>query len=109
MSNQKWNTKLYDKKHGFVSEYGNELLDLLSPEAGEYILDIGCGTGDLANEILKRGAKITGIDASEEMVKSANDKYPDIEFCVMDANNLDFRSSFDAVFSNAVFKPRKSS
>lgn len=51
MSNQKWDTKLYDKKHGFVSEYGNDLLDLLSPIKDEYILDLGSGTGDLTNEI----------------------------------------------------------
>lgn len=102
MSNQKWDTKLYDKKHGFVSKYGNELLDLLSPVEDENILDIGCGTGDLANEILISGAKVTGVDASEDMIRSANDKYPSINFYVMDANNLEFKTKFDAVFSNAV-------
>jgi len=102
MSNQNWDTKLYDKKHSFVSEYGNELLNLLSPRDDENILDIGCGTGDLANEIYSSGAKITGIDASEEMVIRANEKYPNINFYVMDAKNLKFPAKFDAVFSNAV-------
>ncbi len=42
-----WNPDLYDKKHGFVAKYGEEILALLNPQMNENILDIGCGTGDL--------------------------------------------------------------
>lgn len=101
-SNQLWNTKLYDDKHKFVSQYGSDLVNLLSPQAGEYILDLGCGTGDLANEMSSSGAKIIGIDASKDMIIRAIKKYPNIKFEVMDATNIEFENKFDAVFSNAV-------
>ncbi len=44
----KWNSNLYDQKHDFVSKYGEEVIQLLAPKVGEDILDVGCGTGDLA-------------------------------------------------------------
>ena len=73
---QKWNANLYDDKHKFVSEYGSDLLTLLLPREGELILDLGCGTGDLANEINRSGAKIIGVDASEDMISQAVGKFP---------------------------------
>ncbi len=42
-----WNTSLYDKKHDFVFKYGEYLVQMLTPQEGERILDIGCGTGYL--------------------------------------------------------------
>ncbi|MFZ0444352.1 MAG: SAM-dependent methyltransferase, partial [Bacillus sp. (in: firmicutes)] len=41
-----WNANLYDQNHSFVSKYGNNLIELLAPQQGEKILDLGCGTGD---------------------------------------------------------------
>ncbi len=38
---------------------------------GMDILDIGCGGGILAEELTKRGANVTGIDASEKTIKIA--------------------------------------
>ena len=35
------------------------------------ILDIGCGGGLLAEELTKRGAKVTGLDASEKTINIA--------------------------------------
>ncbi|HEY8783083.1 MAG TPA: methyltransferase domain-containing protein [Mucilaginibacter sp.] len=97
----KWNAELYDDKHAFVFQYGESLLDLLDIKPGELILDLGCGTGHLANEIIKRGAEVMGIDYSDEMVEHAAKAYPDIDFKVADAANFHFNKAFDAVFSNA--------
>ena len=55
-----WNASLYDDKYGFVSKYGEDLIGLLAPQKGERILDLGCGTGQLASEIAGYGAKVTG-------------------------------------------------
>ncbi|BCD90149.1 hypothetical protein fh0823_02880 [Francisella halioticida] len=49
------------------------------------MLDLGCGTGDLTNEIKNKGVKIIGVDLSENMLKKAKENYPDIEFKCMDA------------------------
>ena len=85
---RKWDSSLYDQKHAFVFKYGEELVGLLSPKAGERILDIGCGTGHLTKAIALAGADVTGIDNSPEMIDSARVRYPEIDFQVADAAEL---------------------
>ena len=98
----KWNTVLYDQKHAFVSKYGEDLLHLLDPKSGEKILDLGCGTGDLSLLIQKSGAAVMGVDSSPEMIEAAKKKYSEVNFAIQNAENLNFKAEFDAVFSNAV-------
>jgi ubiquinone/menaquinone biosynthesis C-methylase UbiE len=99
--NDSWNAKLYDHKHSFVSKYGNSLIELLAPNKGEKILDLGCGTGDLAYTLFENGVEVIGVDKSENMVEQAIQKYPYLVFRVQDATELNYHSEFDAVFSNA--------
>jgi trans-aconitate methyltransferase len=96
-----WDAKLYDAKHDFVWKYGSDVVSLLDPQAGERILDLGCGTGHLTAQIAESGARVTGVDRSAEMVGAARLAYPNLEFEISDARNLLFREEFDAVFSNA--------
>jgi trans-aconitate 2-methyltransferase len=97
-----WNAGLYDDKHSFVFKYGEDLVDALSPQIGERILDLGCGTGYLASVIASSGATVVGIDSSLEMVAKAKLQYPELEFKVQSATEFYFDEPFDAVFSNAV-------
>ncbi|BAZ15053.1 type 11 methyltransferase [Calothrix sp. NIES-4071] len=96
-----WNAALYEGKHAFVWQYGEDLLNLLSPQPGEKILDVGCGTGQLTAKIADTGAIVTGIDADAAMVEKAKLNYPNLEFASKDARSLQFDREFDAVFSNA--------
>jgi trans-aconitate methyltransferase len=96
-----WDAKLYDGKHAFVAEQGRGLLDLLAPQNGERVLDLGCGTGDLTAAIAAAGATVVGLDASAEMLSAARSKYPDVTFVAGDAADFRFPMPFDAVFSNA--------
>lgn len=57
-----WNAQLYDGKHSFVSKYGDSIVELLNPQAGEKILDLGCGTGDLAKKISDYNVDVVGIN-----------------------------------------------
>ncbi len=97
-----WNPAFYNQKHAFIYQYGESLVDILSPQPGERILDVGCGTGQLTNLISQKGALVVGIDSSQEMIAQAQASYPGIEFQVMDALKLPFKENFDAIFSNAV-------
>ncbi|MBS4177450.1 methyltransferase domain-containing protein [Lederbergia citrea] len=101
VSKNTWDSALYDEKINFVSQLGKGVVDLLDPQKGERILDLGCGTGDLTNEIAKSGAIPLGIDLSEQMIETAKVKFPDIEFSVENAVSFKSSQKFDAVFSNA--------
>jgi trans-aconitate 2-methyltransferase len=98
----KWDAGLYDNKHDFVFKYGEDLVDVLDPQEGEHILDLGCGTGYLTNLVAQRGAEVTGIDNSAEMIAKAKTQYPGLDFRVQSATTFYFDKSFDAIFSNAV-------
>ncbi|MEO6524451.1 MAG: methyltransferase domain-containing protein [Mucilaginibacter sp.] len=97
----KWNAELYDQKHAFVSQFGENVVDLLEVKPGERILDIGCGTGYLANHIQSLGADVVGTDLSPDMIAKAKATYPDVKFEVANASDFSFDKKFDAVFSNA--------
>ncbi|MDS0282141.1 class I SAM-dependent methyltransferase [Haloarcula onubensis] len=101
MSDNEWDPDDYDEGHGFVAEYGKDVVRLLSPRPGESVLDVGCGTGTLSAVIADSGAEVVGVDAAESMVTRARERYPDLEFAVADAREYDPDGTFDAVFSNA--------
>ncbi|MBV6716433.1 class I SAM-dependent methyltransferase [Paenibacillus chitinolyticus] len=101
-SNNHWNSKAYQDNPDFVVKPGAEVLSLLLPQSGERILDVGCGTGDLTAKIAAVGAVPTGIDLSEEMVRRAGQKYPELNFQVEDVCHYRTDVRYDAVFSNAV-------
>lgn len=101
MAQHNWNPALYDQKHAFVFEYGQELLALLNPQSGEQILDLGCGTGHLTAQLAASGATVTGLDSSPSMIAAAQENYPHLKFILADAADFALSEQFDAVFSNA--------
>src|SRR5271154_3451930 len=97
-SSQQWSAVDYAANAHFVPELGQPVLDLLKPQAGERILDLGCGDGALTEKIVALGAHVVGVDSSPDMVAAARRRGIDAE--IMDARALVFESEFDAVFSN---------
>jgi len=74
----------------------------LAPLAGQTILDVGTGTGRAALALAARGAHVTGVDASAEMLAVAERRAKaasiDVRFAQGDAHGLAFTDrSFDAV------------
>jgi trans-aconitate methyltransferase len=98
---QSWDAHLYDTSHGFVAQYGEDVLSLLRPQAGERVLDLGCGTGHLTRKIAEAGCEVVGLDASAEMIAQAQSAYPELAFVVGDGATFRFDTPFDAIFSNA--------
>jgi ubiquinone/menaquinone biosynthesis C-methylase UbiE len=47
------------------------LFELLGPAADKTLLDVGCGDGELASELARRGAIVTGLDADPTMIAAA--------------------------------------
>jgi SAM-dependent methyltransferase len=101
----RWSASDYAANAAFVPALGAPALALLAPQPGEIILDVGCGDGTLTAQIAAAGAKVIGLDASEEMVEAARSK--GIDAFVADAEALDLAGQavrfgeFDAAFSNA--------
>lgn len=100
---KEWNASNYEKSFAFVHNYGEDVINLISFIPGMNILDIGSGTGVLANKLKQKGAKVVGIDASKEMIEIAKKNAPDISFLNIDATQISYTEAFDCVFSNAVF------
>jgi SAM-dependent methyltransferase len=74
-------------------------LELLQPQPGERILDLGCGDGILTEKLVALGARVIGIDNSPDMIAAARKR--GIDARIMDVRSLTFENEFDAVFSNA--------
>lgn len=98
-STSKWDAGDYARVGAFVAELGQAALELLDPQRGERILDVGCGDGTLTRRIAERGAAVTGIDNSLEMIRAAHAN--GVDALVVDAADMHFDSEFDAAFSNA--------
>jgi trans-aconitate methyltransferase len=84
----RWSSRAYDGSFGYVSTQGAPLVDLLDPQCGERVLDLGCGTGLLTAQIAARGASVLGIDGSSAMIEKALAQYPGIDFIVGDGHDL---------------------
>ncbi len=100
----RWNPDDYDSGYDYVYEYGTDVVDLLGPQPGERVLDLGCGTGHLTAEIARAvgdDGSVLGIDRSAEMVARAREAHPGPAFVRADARAFAAVEPFDAVFSNA--------
>ena len=98
---ESWDAALYDRQYGFVWQQAVDLVTLLSPQPGERVLDVGCGTGHLTALIAESGAETVGIDASPAMIEQARLNFPTLKFEVADALDFVAQDRFDAVFTNA--------
>ena len=98
-STSKWDAADYAKVGAFVAELGGAALDLLDPQPGERMLDVGCGEGTLTKKIIERGATVLGVDNSPEMIAAARAK--GVDAVQLAAEDMQFFAQFDAAFSNA--------
>ncbi len=105
----------YDRWAATYDTMGNWLLDLEEPEVGRAlgdvagldVLDVGTGTGRHAIRLAAGGARVTGLDFSDEMLAKARAKpgAERVRWLTHDASALPFRDrSFDRVLSALVLE-----
>ena len=94
--------RIYNQHWGFFATKAYPILDhlvLRNLTPGSAVLDLCCGTGQLAAELSRLGYRTTGLDGSEQMIEIARQNAPDVEFVVQDARNIALPHRFSAVFS----------
>ncbi|QHN03196.1 methyltransferase domain-containing protein [Granulicella sp. WH15] len=98
-SAQLWNTTAYAANGRFVATLATAVTDLLNPQPGEQILDLGCGDGALTAQLAASGAILRGVDVSPAMVSAARARSLQVDQASI--SDLPYYQQFDAVFSNA--------
>ena len=82
------------------------ILAYLGNLKGKRILDIGCGSGELANELAKTAQQVIGLDLSKQWIGYCQDKYDRKNLQFIQANAHDLKvfkdGSFDVVIMNMV-------
>ncbi|MFD0205163.1 MULTISPECIES: class I SAM-dependent methyltransferase [Saccharothrix] len=89
------------RRPGFDSywRYRDAFFDLV-PAAGQATLDLGCGEGRVSRDLVERGHRVTGIDASPTLVAAARQADPEGRYLVADSADLPFPDgSFDLVIA----------
>ncbi|MGC1451439.1 MAG: class I SAM-dependent methyltransferase [Candidatus Sulfotelmatobacter sp.] len=97
----------------FISGEAENFVARLDLERGAQVLDVACGTGNVAIPAAKTGARVTGIDIAPNLVEQAKQRAAaeqlDIRFEEGDAEELPYADgSFDVIVSmfGAMFAPR---
>lgn len=99
VADQHWDAESYGRHAGFVPALGAAVLDLLDPQAGERVLDLGCGDGVLTAKLAASGADVLGLDADKGLLAKAQAR--GLTVVQGDGQALAFDAAFDAVLSNA--------
>src|SRR5438552_7689535 len=82
-----------------------QLADFARIAAGRRVLDVGCGTGALTAELVRRvGADaVSAVDPSEPFVTAARERHPGVEVLRATAEQLPYAGdSFDAALAQLV-------
>lgn len=104
-----WSPEQYRK---FAVERGRAFFDLLAHvplENAQNVADLGCGSGELTQELARRfpTATITGVDSSRSMIAAAlaqSSTFPNVTFAEGDLETWEPPQPLDLVFANASFQ-----
>ncbi|HEX4929392.1 MAG TPA: class I SAM-dependent methyltransferase, partial [Gaiellaceae bacterium] len=78
------------------------LADLAGVDAGQRVVDVGCGPGALTAELVARlgAAAVSAVDPSEPFVAAARERYPEVSVERAAAEQLPFEDqAFDAALA----------
>lgn len=108
-----WMAGNYDYFSRFMESSAVELVDRIGLVNGRELLDVACGSGQLALVAARRGAKVTGVDIATNSIEAAKGRAIseglDARFEEGDAEALEYAgASFDVVATifGAMFAPR---
>lgn len=83
-----WDSRMGERGNDFHNELILPAFErLLTIPSGKEVLDIGCGNGVVCRYLAKKGARVTGIDASVELIDHARTYRDNIAYEVLDATD----------------------
>lgn len=109
-----WNTVLFDRfseyRHIFVTalrRFGDVAIGETPPQAGDRIIDVGCGFGDTTRQLAQvagPGSHAVGVDAAERFIAAAREETPDedadaVDFLVADVQTEPLGGPYDYAFA----------
>jgi trans-aconitate 2-methyltransferase len=103
---REWDAEVYDRVSDPQFSWALEVLERLPLQGDEVVLDAGCGSGRVTEQLVARlpRGRVIGADASEAMIEKARERLgPEADLRVADLAKLELDAPVDAVFSNAVF------
>lgn len=109
MSEADWNAVAYDDLSDPMFEWGMAVLSSLELAGNERVLDAGCGSGRLTEELLRRlpSGEVVALDFSPKMLEHAQQRLAKfgerVEFVHASLEDFVLTKPVDGIFSNAVF------
>ncbi|HUA96374.1 MAG TPA: methyltransferase domain-containing protein [Acidimicrobiales bacterium] len=107
-----WGLGHYDHIATMLEPAAMVVVDRLAPRPGEHVVDVGCGTGNAALAVARRGARSTGVDPAPRLLdvarRASGAQGLEVTFVSGEAAALPFPdSSVDAVVSvfGLIFAP----
>jgi trans-aconitate 2-methyltransferase len=103
-----WNAAAYDDLSDPMFDWGLAVLETVPLRGDETVLDAGCGSGRLTEELLRRlpNGQVVALDFSPAMLQQARARFagnPCVTFVQASLESFQLSHPVDAIFSNAVF------
>lgn len=103
-----WNAKEYERLGDPMTRWGGQVLERLQLNGAETVLDGGCGTGRVTEQLLAKlpRGKVIGVDASAKMIEQARERFatnPHVSLLVADLTTIELPEQVDAILSTATF------
>jgi trans-aconitate 2-methyltransferase len=101
-----WSGAEYDRLSTPMEAMGREVLERLTLEGSETVIDAGCGSGRVTEALIARvpRGRVVGVDGSASMIDAARERLGDrAELHVGDLVTFDLGIRADAILSTATF------
>jgi trans-aconitate 2-methyltransferase len=103
-----WNAKEYERLGDPMTRWGGQVLERLQLRGDETVLDGGCGTGRVTEQLLAKlpRGNVIGADASAKMIEQARERFagnPRVTLIVADLTTITLPEPVDAILSTATF------
>jgi SAM-dependent methyltransferase len=95
-----WDGEQYQERFDALAASGVSVhgeADFVMTLAPGSVLDAGCGTGRLAQELDRRGVEVVGVDVDGSMIAAARRRRPDLAWLISDIGDLGLDRTFDVV------------